>query len=309
MATATRARRTRAAAPTVQNVQLASGRGVVHRAHSGVDWAFPACRTGNQTGRPTHGRYGHTTTPVDCANCLEAENQIPEPPRQPRRVSRETPRAARARRNGTAQAEAEQQATQIIAEETAAVLVKRGTHADTNDQRKDGCSDEDYALAVQVRELRARGLAWWAIAHQMELKGHGASVKTGKTGAAHARRLWEKAWGATYKDTSVPRETKAIKAERAITQPGKPFFPQEALDREVLDAVKGKEIEWTTRLGAGDTVVCSVQTAIVSPLHKAEVVLGKKGRVLKFYELPEQGSRLSGPLRSVYIDQIEKVGL
>jgi hypothetical protein len=285
------------------NVQLKSGRGVVHAAHPGAENPFPACRTGAENNQTTS-RYGHTTLGVNCDKCLEAAEQLPAAPREPRRAPKVSPRASRSRRNGTAQDEANTQATTIIADETEKVIAKR---SEPTDARKPGCSDEDYALAVKVKELRAQGRAWWSIGHELGLKGSGPSVKQGKTGAAHARRLWEKAWGATYKDTSVPRETKAIKTERALTQPGKPFFSADTPDLEVLDAVKGKSIEWTTRLGAGDTVVCSIQTAIVG--DKAQVVQGLKGRVLKFYELPESGSRLSGPLRSVYVQQIEKVGL
>lgn len=320
MATATRARRTRQSTTTT-NVQLSSGRGVVHRAHPVTTTAFPACRTGEQTSRAVT-RYGHTTKPVDCEKCLEYA-RADQGARDARQAGRATaaertptgdpykgktnPRATRARRNGKAQQEAEAQAEAIIADETATVLAKRDDQ--WADERKPGCSDDDYALAVQVRTLRAAGGAWWAIAHAMGLKGSGPSVKQGKTGAAYARRLWERAWGPTYKDTSVERDTKARKVERAITQPGKSFFTSDTPNQEVLDAVRGKEIEWTTRLAAADTVVCSIQKAIVSPMHKFEIVVGAKGRVLKFYELPEPGSRLSGSLRSVYVDRIERVGL
>lgn len=306
-------------APETRTVALVSGRGAVHSQHPSTDGApYPACRATDRANLRSS-RYTHTTSAVNCEKCLaiDASNagaraaraslpgRAPAAERTPTGdpyAGKASPRAARSRRNGPAQEQAEQKATEIIADETAKVIAKR-------DERKPGCSDEDFALAEQVRELRSTGLAWWAIAYKLDLKGSGPSVKQGKTGAAHARRLWEKAWGPTYKDTSVERDTKARKVERALTEPGKPFFAKDALDLEVLDAVKGKSIEWTTRLGAGDTVVCSIQTAIVSGLHKLEIVQGPKGRVLKFYELPEEGSRLSGSLRSVYVDRIERVGL
>jgi hypothetical protein len=312
MATATRARRTRAEAPTVQNVTTRRG-GKVHRLHPVTDTPFPACRTGNQTRLPTS-RYVATEAAVNCEKCLAT---APLPPRAPAAErtptgdpyrGKKAPRAtlAQRRNNGIREAEAAVQAAEIIAAETAKVVAQRDQ---PTDQRKPGCSDEDYALAERVRTLRASGAAWWKIAYEMELPGSGVSAKQGKTGAAHARRLWERAWGPTYKDTTVERDTKARKTERALTQPGRPYFAHDALDLEVLDAVKGKPIEWTTRLGAGDTVVCSIQNAIVSGLHRSEIVQGPKGRVLKFYELPEEGSHISGPLRSVYVDRIEKVGL
>jgi hypothetical protein len=321
---ATAAKRKTQQTPADQRtVMLASGRGQSHAQHPRTTEPYPACRVSDKAEFRTS-RYAHSAVPVSCEKCIdmEATNAAAKAARAalPGRATaaertptgdpyagKAAPRARRARRNGPAQDEAMVQAEVIVADETAKVLAKRGTHAEMNEQRKPGCSDEDYALAVQVRELRASGLAWWAIGYKLGLKGSGPSVKQGKTGAAHARRLWEKAWGPTYKDTSVQRDTKARKVERALTQPGKPYFTGDAPDVEVLDAVRGKSIEWTTRLGAGDTVVCSIQTAIVGP--RPEIVLGPKGRVLKFYELPEEGSRISGSLRSVYVDRIEKVGL
>lgn len=285
MATATRTRRTRTAAqPEVQNVT--SRGGVVHAAHPVVENAFPACRSGQQTRRAT--RYNYTTNAITCAKCITP------------------PAPTRSQRNGMRQDKANEQARVIIAEETAKVVAKRDEPA-----RNPQCSDEDFALAQQVRTLRAAGMAWWAIAHAMSLPGSGPSVKQGKTGAAHARRLWEKAWGPTYKDTSVPRETKGRVAERALTEPGKPYFSADTTDVEVIDAVQGHEITWVCRVGAGDGVVTSVQKAVVKP-GSARVVLAPKGRVINFFEMvKDEGSAKlgSGPQRSVYIDRIEKVSL
>lgn len=310
MATATTTRRTRkAATPEVQNVTTRRG-GKVHLPNTILDWPFPRCRSGAQTRQPTHGRYVETTKNVDCEKCVEIARADREA-RAARENGRPAPSASRSQRNGTRQKAAEQEATAIIAAETEKVLAKRGTHVETNEQRKPGCSDEDYALAVRVRELRAGGLAWWAIGHQLGLKGSGPSVKLGKTGAAHARRLWEKAWGKTYTDTSVPRETKGRRAERALTEPGTPYFASDATDVEIVDAVQGHEITWVCRVGAGDGVVTSVQKAVVKP-GSARVMLAPKGRVLNFFEMvKDEGSAKlgSGPQRSVYIDRIEKVSL
>lgn len=333
MATATTTRRTRAAAqPVVQNVTTRRS-GKVHHAHPVLGFAFPACRTGSQTRQPTNGRYVYTAEAVTCERCApDLGDQVdPEPaeaPQKPaaRRTRRATgaertptgdpyqgktsPRAARARRNGAAQAEAAQQAEEIISDETAKVLAKRGTHVEMNEQRKPKCDDETYALAVRVRELRAEGRAWWAIAYELGLPGSGPSVRQGKTGAAKARRLWEQAWGKTYSDTSVPRDTKDRKKERALTEPGRPYFSPDTPDLEVVDLVRGKTVEWCTRLAAGDGVVISLQTAKVDP-KGAKVVQGRKGRVLSFYEVirDEKGREMVGPCRSVYIAQIEKVSL
>lgn len=306
MATATRAQRTRAQAPAVQNVALASGRGAVHRPHPVVENAFPACRTGQQTRRAT--RYTHTTAAITCELCLETPVVDQGAVAQIHDV-KPSPRAARTRRNGKAQEQAAQQAAEIIQDETAKVLAKRDD--EWASERKPGVSDEDYALAVQVRTLRASGGAWWAIAHAMGLKGSGPNVKTGKTGAAYARRLWERAWGPTYKDTSVPRETNAVKKERALTQPSKPWFAKDATDDEILDAIDGHEITWMCRLAAGDGVVTSIQSAVIKG-GTSRIVQGPKGRVVNFFEMvkdEQRGGIMSGPQRSVYVDRIEKVGL
>lgn len=301
MATTTRPRRPRAAAqPEIKNVTTRRG-GKVHALHPAIDTPFPACRTGSQTRLPSS-RYAYTTAEINCEKCLPTE-----PVAAPEKPTR-SPRAARARRNGTAQAEASQQAAKIVAEETYKIIAKRDDQ--WSNERKPGCSDEDYALAVQVRTLRQSGGAWWAIAHAMGLKGSGPSVKLGKTGAAHARRLWERAWGPTYRDTTVKRETKAIRSERALTQPGKPYFSPDALDQEIVDAVNGHEITWMTRVAAGDGVVVSEQTAQVKP-GSARVVQGPKGRVVVFFEMVYGDKKVAtvGPQRSVYIDRIEKVAL
>lgn len=310
MATATRPRRPRAAAqPEVKNVTSSRGGAKVHAAKSYTDdMPYPACRNGNQTRR--HMRYVHTTAAVTCDRCLEgiAEQERANAGARAARENNRSPRASRSQRNGARQEQATAQAREIIKDETDKVLAKRDEQWAS--ERKPDVSDEDYALAVQVRTLRASGGAWWAIAHAMGLKGSGPSVKEGKTGAAHARRLWEKAWGKTYSDTSVPRETKAIKAERAATQPGKPYFAHDAQEMQIIAAVKGKTIEWVARVGNDPaSAVHTVLSATVSGLHRIKVVEGKLGRVLVFFELPEPGSRVSGPQRSVYIDRIEKVSL
>lgn len=295
--------------PEERNVALASGRGAVHLRNTGMannHVAYPACRAAVSGARTS--RYTHTAAAVNCEKCIEIV-QADRGARAARENGR-SPRASRSQRNGARQEVANVKATEIIAEETAKVLAKRGTHVEMNEQRKDGCSDEDYKLAVRVRELRASGLSWWKIGYELQLPGSGPSVKQGKTGAAHARRLWEKAWGKTYADTSAPRETKAVKAERARTQPGRPYFDKDATDDFIALSVPGHTIEWVARVGNDPaSAVHTVLSATVSGLHPIEVVQGPKGRVLKFYELPEPGSRVSGPLRSVYVDRIEKVSL
>lgn len=245
------------------------------------------------------------------------------PPATGARKARATD-AGRARRNGPAQAEAAAQADKIIADAVATVQARgdkvitapgRETPIGTPESavwaaaRLATCDDDTYALAVEVRKLRGAGEAWWRIAHTMSLPGSGPSVAQGKTGAAHARRLWARAWGNTYSDTTAPRETKAIKKERALVSPGRPFFPNDTPDAEVISTVRGREITWCTRLAAGDSVVVSLQQAKVSDT-KIAMAIGPKGRVINFNEVikDERGTELVGPRRSVYLERIEKVG-
>lgn len=189
-------------------------------------------------------------------------------------------------------------------------LVEPSTTASTPDApaRLATCDDATYALALRVRELRVGGTAWWRIAHEMGLPGSGPDVKTGKTGAAGARRLWAQAWGKTYSDTSVPRDTKASKEERVRTAPPKPYFADDATDAEIAQAVSGREITWYTRLKTAESMVVSEQKADVAH-GTVKVVQGREGRVIEFHEMPEKGSRVSGPRRSVYVNRIEKVAL
>jgi len=233
------------------------------------------------------------------------------------------PTSGRKRRNGKAQDQAAAQAATIVAEATAAARqsVSEEVSADALAFHHGvpavnaKCTAEQADLAIKVRELRSTGMAWWKIAHELGLPGSGPSVKQGKTGAAHARRAWERAWGKTYSDTSVPRETKAIKKERALTHEPRPYFSADVEDIEIVDAVSGQPITWFTRVGTTGGAVVSEQVAEVH-VGSAKVVRGPKGRVLEFneriYETTTSGSGVKtpmvGPLRSVYVDRIEKVG-
>lgn len=268
-----------------------------------------------------------TTTKVAPQRAKGSGAQAAETAAKPRRSARRvtTPAATpqpttaatspRKRRNGAAQEAAAAQAQQIITDAVATVKTASGDRASWDATRSPKCNDEDYALAVQVRELRHTGEAWWKIAHILGLPGNGPTVKQGKTGAAHARRLWERAWGKTYKETNTPRETKAVKKERVVTHEARPFFSEDLEDQEVIDAVSGQPITWYTRVGTNGGAVVSEQVAEVH-VGSAKIVQGPKGRVLEFderiYETTTGGgvkTPMVGPRRSVYVDRIEKVGV
>jgi len=226
--------------------------------------------------------------------------------------------------NGAALDAAALKAEKIIAEIVEKIIEKRGTDdVGTGDQwdddRRDTVDDYTYDLAVEVRKMRVGGAAWWRIAHNLYLPGAGPSAAQGKSGAAYARRLWERAWGKTYTDgEKAPRETKERKRERAVTTEHRPYFADTATDVQITNAVAGQEIMWFARVDTPSGAVISEQNATVHPDPRTiKIVLGPKGRVLEFYETldtamllidPHQAITKTGPRRSVYIDRIEKVG-
>ena len=183
-------------------------------------------------------------------------------------------------------------------------------HPEWDAERLANCSEETYAVAVQVRERRERGMAWWQIANELQLKGHGPSATKGKTGAATARRFWTAAWGRTYQSTEAARESADRQREKDVTTPARPYFATDAPDNEIIRQVRNTEIVWQARLGDGSGAVVSRQCARVAP-DGIRIVMGRKGRVLEFFEWlddPERRLRTFGPRRSVYLERIEKVG-
>lgn len=227
------------------------------------------------------------------------------------------------KKNGAAQDAAAKKAQELIEGIIDKIIAARGVdNVGEGDQwgneRLDTCNDYVYDLAVEVRKGRAAGEPWWRIAYTLSLPGAGASAVQGKTGAAYARRLWERAWGKTYLDTSAPRDTKARKEERAVLAPMRPYFSDADDDFHIIQEVTGKRIEWVIRLAAGSGVVTSAQEAIVfHDSHLVKVVRGPKGRVLNFYEAPDaallkvdprHAISKCGPLRSVHLHNITRVG-
>lgn len=195
-----------------------------------------------------------------------------------------------------------------------------GQHDDGwEEERLDTCQDDwTYDLAVEVRYLRGQGKAWWLIARELGLPGNGASAKQGRAGAAFARRLWKAAWGETYHDTNVSRETKGERVDRALLDTSRPYFAADAMELDIIRAIKGSRLEWVTRLVAGDGLVVSHQeTYVHDDPRLIWVKQGPKGRYIEFFEQPDSAQlqvdpRMAiakgGPLRSVYLDRIIRVG-
>ena len=126
------------------------------------------------------------------------------------------------------------------------------------DERIDGCTDEQWALAVRCRELREEGEPWWAIARALELEGYGDSATTGKKGAARARNVYKAGFGSfprtfetgRYKgpverNERVREMKKQKQAERkAIARAGKSVLDPALPDEEIADMLRGRKIKW-----------------------------------------------------------------
>ena len=126
------------------------------------------------------------------------------------------------------------------------------------DERIEGCTDEQFALAVRCRELREQGEPWWAIARDLELEGWGESATTGKKGAARARNVYKAGFGAfprTFKtggykgkqekNERVRELAKQKKTERlAQAKEGKSVIGPDVPDEEVAAMLKGRRIRW-----------------------------------------------------------------
>lgn len=185
------------------------------------------------------------------------------------------------------------------------------------DERLATCEDDyTYDLAVEVRKLRSKDTAWWRIAHELELPGAGASAKQGRLGASLARRLWRAAWGKTYESVGVMRETKDDKVVRALTDKARPYFAGDDPETFIISKLAGARIEWVVRLEVTGGLVTSAQETYVHEDERTiRVKVGPKGRYVEFYEMldrsligVQQSIASSGPLRSVYLDRITRVG-
>lgn len=227
--------------------------------------------------------------------------------------------------NGAAQDKAARQAEQIMAEIIEKIIAARGedTVGDGDqwaDARRDGVDDYTYDLAVEVRKARAAGAAWWRIAYDLHLPGHGPSAAQGKSGAAYARRLWEKAWGKTYTDGErAPRETRETKRERGLATEARPYFAPDAQDATIVAAICGQEIHWNARLGDrhGGLIVAPQQAIVHHDPRTIKISMGPRGRYVEFFEQidasmlaidPHRAIAKTGPRRAVYLDRIERVG-
>jgi hypothetical protein len=228
-------------------------------------------------------------------------------------------------KNGKAEDKAARQVEEIMVKIIEGIVARRGADdvGDGDqwaDQRRPDVDDYAYDLAVEVRKAREGGAAWWRIAHDLELPGNGPSAAQGKSGAAYARRLWERAWGKTYADGErAPRDTKERKRERAVTEEGRPYFAADAKETDIITRICGQMIHWVARLGDqhGGAIISPQETIVHHDPRTIKVLDGPKGRYVEFYEQqdpkmlkldPARAIARTGPRRAVYLHSIEKVG-
>lgn len=225
-------------------------------------------------------------------------------------------------KNGKAQDAGNRKGEKIIQDIIAKIVAARGAdsvgEADLwEEERLPTVDDYVYDLAVEVRKKRAEGLAWWRIANDLFLPGAGPSAQNGKSGAAYARRLWERAWGKTYVDGErAPRKTIEREREKAITAVAVPYFAPGVKDEAIVATISGKTIHWTIRIAGLHGAIVSPQEAVVhADPRSIKVAIGPRGRYVEFFEamgdvrLPKNLQWANtGPRRSVYLNNIHRVG-
>lgn len=190
----------------------------------------------------------------------------------------------------------------------------------------------EATLANSVRHLRDhQGVAWWKIGEMLGLPGAGTSAATGKAGAAQARRLYAKGFGAaprTQKERKPETEKRtrqpanevraAVKAQpaeerRAMVRAGKPVIGDDWTDQQIVEAIKGRTISWTINLndidGKGDEFY--EHSADVHRIMVRVEVNQNGERVIRFKEVnrsaPIDVRELAGATRTVRVRSIHAV--
>lgn len=121
----------------------------------------------------------------------------------------------------------------------------------------------DADLGHEVKRLRDEGMQWWAIGQALGLEGAGDSAVTGKKGAGRARALYKKAFGevprsqavrgtgkASREKNETVKELKKVSKEdrKASVKAGVHVLDEAMTDEEVIAAVQGRVIGWTSNL-------------------------------------------------------------
>lgn len=147
------------------------------------------------------------------------------------------------------------------ANEQAGIIIKEAVAAvKANSTRLENCTDEEWALAVKVRERRDAGMAWWQIAVDLDLPGAGTSASTGKKGAGQARKAYAKGYGAhppsfvrgqgrstTRRETNdsvraIAQTTRRSRREQVLA--GKGAIDPTIESADLAAMLKGRHISW-----------------------------------------------------------------
>ena len=172
--------------------------------------------------------------------------------KQDKRVKKEKAAAKRAKEI------VENEVSKIKAKAPASASVPDVGESPWDSERREGITDEQWALGVRCRELREQGEPWWAIARDMELQGWGNSATEGKKGAARARTVYKTAFGefprtfqtGRYKGPVERNErVKALRAQKKadrlkVARAGEAVITAEIPDEEVAAMLKGRRIRW-----------------------------------------------------------------
>lgn len=183
--------------------------------------------------------------------------------------------------------------------------------------------------AAECKRLRdEEGMAWWRIGFTLGLPGSADNVKTGKSGAAAARRLYAQANGGSRPTASRGQSVRkpavvrheansGSKVDRKMTllEQGH-VIPRDMPDEEVLALVRGRTIEWGINIATlcGGEDQWMNQEARVHPDPDWVIIEeepAKDGsRVLRFREYAgtdQHGNKMSGPTRTIRVDRIHTV--
>lgn len=201
-------------------------------------------------------------------------------------------RAPRKRNVDKAFADASKKAKDI--KKTAVKAINDLPHREWLDERPAACTDDEWKIGCQVRELRETGMSWLNIGNEM-------GFSAGKTGAGQSRRAYKKAFGALPETprSRASAEGGGRKREKREVVHGNAVEKLAGMDdQEVEDYLANKKIKWNavTLTSMEDTQVeleCRVG-------RHPKVMKGKHGRFITFNE-PDAGSR------SIYLHAIHTV--
>lgn len=192
---------------------------------------------------------------------------------------------------------------------------------------KKEASSEDNALALQVKELRDGGMAWWMIGQELGLQADKAeSALAGKAGASRARTLYKKANGGTLPETARSGKGGRLnRLERALGEGPRPrgrrgrdallieegatsMFTEEHSDEDIAEMLRGKKITFMNSLSG------EPETMRVHARCGVEVVHYPSGRAVQFRQSFEDDHHvdpkyrfLPAHMRTVVVDRIVRI--